>query len=147
MMEKSNIIQQGYEYDVKQENIEINKLMNSPHNKYIKKYLKEVERNLEERNELLGKQKTDHQKEIIVLNEKLQSLYAEKVQLSKQIIELQAALERSRSELNSTRSDLEQHKARALKTLQEKEKLIAELRCNESTGMDDITIMELNQLR
>ncbi|XP_043524697.1 golgin subfamily A member 5 isoform X2 [Frieseomelitta varia] len=147
MMEKSNIIQQGYEYDVKQENMEINKLMNSSHNKYIKKYLKEVERNLEERNELLGKQKTDHQKEIIVLNEKLQSLYAEKVQLSKQIIELQAALERSRSELNSTRSDLEQHKARALKTLQEKEKLIAELRCNESTGMDDITIMELNQLR
>ncbi|KAK1135720.1 hypothetical protein K0M31_000301 [Melipona bicolor] len=147
MMEKSNTIQQGYEYDVKQENMEINKLMNSSHNKYIKKYLKEVERNLEERNELLGKQKTDHQKEIIVLNEKLQSLYAEKVQLSKQIIELQAALERSRSELNSTRSDLEQHKARALKTLQEKEKLIAELRCNESTGMDDITIMELNQLR
>ena len=80
MMEKSNIIQQGYEYDVKQENIEINKLMNSPHNKYIKKYLKEVERNLEERNELLGKQKTDHQKEIIVFNEKLQTLYAEKVQ-------------------------------------------------------------------
>ena len=78
---------------------------------------------------------------------KLQSLYTEKVQLSKQVIELQSALERSRLELNSTRSDLEQHKARAFKTLQEKDKLIAELRCNESTGMDDITIMELNQLR
>lgn len=146
-MGKSDNIKQGYEYDVKQENTEIDKLMNSSHNKYIRKYLKEVERNLEERNELLGKQETDHQKEIIVLNEKLQSLYTEKVQLSKQVIELQSALERSRSELNSTRSDLEQHKARALKTLQEKEKLIAELRCNESTGMDDITIMELNQLR
>lgn len=147
VMEKSDNIKQGYEYDVKQENTEIDKLMNSSHNKYIRKYLKEVERNLEERNELLGKQETDHQKEIIVLNEKLQSLYTEKVQLSKQVIELQSALERSRLELNSTRSDLEQHKARALKTLQEKEKLIAELRCNESTGMDDITIMELNQLR
>lgn len=145
--EKSDNIKQGYEYDVKQENTEIDKLMNSSHNKYIRKYLKEVERNLEERNELLGKQETDHQKEIIVLNEKLQSLYTEKVQLSKQVIELQSALERSRLELNSTRSDLEQHKARALKTLQEKEKLIAELRCNESTEMDDITIMELNQLR
>lgn len=147
VMGKSDNIKQGYEYDVKQENTEIDKLMNSSHNKYIRKYLKEVERNLEERNELLGKQETDHQKEIIVLNEKLQSLYTEKVQLSKQVIELQSALERSRLELNSTRSDLEQHKARALKTLQEKEKLIAELRCNESTGMDDITIMELNQLR
>ncbi|CAK9826389.1 Golgin subfamily A member 5 [Anthophora retusa] len=145
--EKSGVIQQEYEYDVKQENMELGRLTNSSHNKYIQKYLKEVERNLEERNVLLGKQETDHQKEIVVLNEKLQSLCTEKVQLSKQIVELQSALERSRLELNSTRSDLEQHKARALKTLQEKEKLIAELRCNESTGMDDTTIMELNQLR
>ncbi|KOC67336.1 Golgin subfamily A member 5 [Habropoda laboriosa] len=145
--ENSDVIEQEYEYDTKQENMELSRLMNSSHNKYIQKYLKEVERNLEERNVLLGKQETDHQKEIVVLNEKLQSLYTEKVQLSKQVIELQSALERSRSELNSTRSDLEQHKARALKTLQEKEKLIAELRCNESTGMDDTTIMELNQLR
>ncbi|PBC28671.1 golgin-84 [Apis cerana] len=144
---KTDTIQQEYKYDVKQENIEINKLMNSSHNKYVRKYLKEVERNLEERNELLGKQETDHQKEITVLNEKLQSLYTEKMQLSKQVIELQFALERSRSELNSARSDLEQHKARALKTLQEKEKLIADLRCNESTKMDDTTIIELNQLR
>ncbi|XP_076677083.1 golgin A5 [Andrena cerasifolii] len=139
--------QQGYEQEAKEEVTEVAKLMNSSHNKHIRKYLKEVERNLEERNELLGKQETDHQKEIAVQNEKLQSLYTEKVQLSKQTVELQSALERTRSELNSTRSDLEQHKARALKTLQEKEKLIAELRSNESTGMDDTTIMELNQLR
>ncbi|XP_043264031.1 golgin-84 [Colletes gigas] len=139
--------QQLYEYEEKQEIMDVNKFINSSHNKNVRKYLKEIERNLEERNELLGKQETDHQKEIIVLNEKLQSLYTEKVQLSKQVIELQSALERSRSELNSTRSDLEQHKARALKTLQEKEKLITELRSNESTGMDDTTIMELNQLR
>ena len=139
--------QQGYEQEAKQEVTKVAKLMNSSQNKHIRKYLKEVERNLEERNELLGKQETDHQKEITVQNEKLQSLYAEKVQLSKQTVELQSALERTRSELNSTRSDLEQHKARALKTLQEKEKLIAELRSNESTGMDDTTIMELNQLR
>ena len=139
--------QQGYEQEAKEEVTEVAKLMNSSQNKHIRKYLKEVERNLEERNELLGKQETDHQKEITVQNEKLQSLYAEKVELSKQTVELQAALERTRSELNSTRSDLEQHKARALKTLQEKEKLIAELRSNESTGMDDTTIMELNQLR
>lgn len=121
--------------------------MNSSNRRYIRNYIKDVERSLEERSELLGKQKTDYQKEIIVLNEKLHSLYAEKVQLSKQMVELQSILERSRLELNSTRSDLELHKARALKTLQEKEKLITELRCNESTGMDDTIIMELNQLR
>nr|XP_012147678.1 PREDICTED: golgin-84 [Megachile rotundata] len=140
-------MQQGYEYDDQQKHVEVNKLINSSDNKYIKKYLKEIERNLEERTELLGKQETDHQKEIIVLNEKLQSLNVEKIQLSKQVVELQIALERSRSELNSTRADLDQHKARALKTLQEKEKLITELRSNESTGMDDTMIMELNQLR
>ena len=141
------VLDNGYNYESQQKNLEVNKLINSSSNKYIKRYLKEIERNLEERNELLGKQKTDHQKEIIVLNEKLQSLNVEKMQLSKQVVELQFALERSRSELNSTRADLDQHKARALKTLQEKEKLIAELRCNESTGMDDTMIMELNQLR
>ncbi|XP_034196513.1 golgin A5 isoform X5 [Osmia lignaria lignaria] len=141
------VLDNGYNYESQQKNLEVNKLINSSSNKYIKRYLKEIERNLEERNELLGKQETDHQKEIIVLNEKLQSLNVEKMQLSKQVVELQFALERSRSELNSTRADLDQHKARALKTLQEKEKLIAELRCNESTGMDDTMIMELNQLR
>ncbi|XP_076750580.1 golgin A5 isoform X1 [Xylocopa sonorina] len=146
-LNNEHAVQQEYEYDVKEENIEINKLMSSPHDQYIRKYLTKVEKSLEERNELLGKQETDHQKEIVVLNEKLQSLYMEKIQLSKQVAELQAAFERSKLELNSTRSDLEQHKARALKTLQEKEKLITELRSNESTGMDDTTIVELNQLR
>ncbi|KZC09979.1 PREDICTED: golgin-84 [Dufourea novaeangliae] len=140
------VSQSGYEYESKPEILEVNTL-HSSHDKNIRKYLKEVERNLEEKNELLGKQETDHQKEIVVLNEKLQSLYMERVQLSKLVIELQSALERSRLELNSTRSDLEQYKARALKTLHEKKKLIAELRNNESTEVDDTMVMELNQLR
>ncbi|XP_017876864.1 golgin-84 isoform X2 [Ceratina calcarata] len=139
---------QEYEYDDKQENVEANRLTQSSQNQYMKRYLKEVEKDLEEKNVQLGKQETDHQKEIIILNEKLQSLYKEKMQLYKQVTELQSALERNRLELNSTRFDLEQHKARALKTLQEKEKLIAELRNNESTGTEDDTmIMELDQLR
>ncbi|XP_078053299.1 golgin A5 isoform X1 [Augochlora pura] len=133
-----------YESNTDVEHVNEQKLV---HDKHIRKYLKEVEKNLEVKNELLGKQETDHQKEMLALNEKLQSLYTERVQLFKQIAELQSVLERSRSELNSTRSDLEQHKARALKTLQEKEKLIAELRSNEFTGVDDTMIMELNQLR
>ncbi|XP_076651605.1 golgin A5 [Halictus rubicundus] len=138
--------QSEYEYESKTEMEHVSK-PNLSNDKHIRKYLKEVEKNLEEKNELLGRQEADHQKEMIVLNEKLQSLYTERVQLFKQIAELQSALERSRLELNSTRSDLEQHKARALKTLQEKEKLIAELRSNESTGVDDTMFMELNQLR
>lgn len=139
---------QAYEYGDKEEIVDTNKLTHSSQNQYMKKYLKEVEKDLEEKNVLLGKQETDHQKEIIILNEKLQSLYIEKMQLYKQVTELQSALERNRLELNATRFDLEQHKARALKTLQEKEKLIAELRSNESTGtVDDTMIMELNQLR
>ncbi|EFN87945.1 Golgin subfamily A member 5 [Harpegnathos saltator] len=88
-----------------------------------------------------------HQKEIIMLNEKLKAFEAEKLEQSKQIMDLQFIIDRSRQELNSIRSELEQHKARALKTLQEKEKLIAELQNNASTAMDEATVMELNQLK
>lgn len=90
---------------------------------------------------------TDHQKEIIVLNNKLQSLKTTNIQMLKQMTDLQSALSRSRMELLSTRSELEQHKARALRTLQDKDKLITELRRNEFTGVDDTAVMELNQLR
>lgn len=122
-------------------------LNDSVEDESVQKYLIEMESNLKKQNELFGKQETDHQKEIIVLNEKLKSLETEKMEQSKQIINLQFVIDRNRHELNSIRSELEQHKARALKTLQEKEKLIAELKSNASTAMDDATIMELNQLK
>lgn len=115
--------------------------------KSVRKYIKEVERNLEKQNVLLGKQETDHQKEIVVLNEKLRVLEAEKLEQTKQIMDLQFVIDRNRQELNSIRSELEQHKARALKTLQEKEKLITELKSNAPTAMNEATIMELNQLQ
>ena len=105
-----------------------------------------MERHLEKQNEFLGKQ-TDFQKEIVVLNEKLKALEVEKLEQSKQVVDLQSIIDRNRQELNSIRSELEQHKARALKTLQEKEKLIAELKSNAPTAMDEATIMELNQLK
>ncbi|CAL1683924.1 unnamed protein product [Lasius platythorax] len=116
-------------------------------NKSMQKYIREMERNLEKQSELLGKQETDHQKEIIILNDKLKALEIEKLQQSKQIMDLQFVIDRNRQELNLVRSELEQHKARALKTLQEKEKLIAELKNNASRAMDEVTIMELNQLK
>lgn len=116
-------------------------------NKSMQKYIREMERNLEKQSELLGKQETDHQKEIIILNDKLKALEIEKLQQSKQIMDLQFVIDRNRQELNLVRSELEQHKARALKTLQEKEKLIAELKNNAPRAMDEVTIMELNQLK
>lgn len=116
-------------------------------NKTMQKYIREMEINLEKQSELLGKQETDHQKEIIILNEKLKALEVEKLQQSKQIMDLQFVIDRNKQELNLIRSELEQHKARALKTLQEKEKLIAELKNNAPRAMDEVTIMELNQLK
>lgn len=116
-------------------------------NESMQKYIREMERNLEKQNELLGKQETDYQKEIVILNEKLKTLEIEKLQQSKQIMDLQFVIDRNRQELNLIRSELEQHKARALKTLQEKEKLIVELKSNAPIAMDEVTIMELNQLK
>jgi len=132
------------------DNLKVDMLGNftdSIENESMQKYIKEMERNLEKQNELLGKQETDYQKEIVILNEKLKTLEIEKLQQSKQIMDLQFVIDRNRQELNLIRSELEQHKARALKTLQEKEKLIVELKSNAPIAMDEVTIMELNQLK
>lgn len=79
--------------------------------------------------------------------EQIDTLTREKEQLYKEISDLRSSLDRNRLELDSTRSDLEQHKARASKTLLEKEKLIAELKSNTTSGSDDVALMEMNQLR
>lgn len=106
-----------------------------------------LQKDVENKKGLLDKQQTDYQKEINALRDKLQSFSVERTQFSKRISELQSTLDRNRTELTSTRSELEQHRARALKTLQEKEKLIVELRGNANAGSDEATAMELNQLR
>lgn len=144
--EHSNIFYPQSRYKIKSSNIKMNNLDNPIDSANKRKYIREVERNLEKQNEFLGKQ-TDYQKEIVVLNEKLKALEVEKLEQSKQIIDLQSIIDRNRQELNSIRSELEQHKARALKTLQEKEKLITELKSNTPTAMDEAIIMELNQLK
>lgn len=144
--EHSNIFCPQSSYKIKSNNIKTNNLDNPIDSANKGKYIREMERNLEKQNEFLGKQ-TDCQKEIVVLNEKLKALEIEKLEQSKQIIDLQSIIDRNRQELNSIRSELEQHKARALKTLQEKEKLITELKSNAPTAMDEATIMELNQLK
>lgn len=105
------------------------------------------QKNSDDKKGLIDKQQTDYQKEINALKDKLQTFGIERIQFSKTITELQSNLERNRSELNLTRSELEQHRARALKTLQEKEKLITELRGNANSGLDEASTMELNQLR
>lgn len=133
-------------YKIKSNNVKTDNVDNPIDLANKQKYIRELERHLEKQNEFLGKQ-TDFQKEIVVLNEKLKALEIEKLEQSKQVVDLQSVIDRNRQELNSIRSELEQHKARALKTLQEKEKLIAELKSNAPTAMDEATIMELNQLK
>ncbi|XP_050454420.1 golgin-84 isoform X2 [Cataglyphis hispanica] len=148
--EHLNISYPQFKYKIESNTPKADMLDNSTdsiENKSVHKYIREMERNLEKQSELLGKQETDHQKEIVILNEKLKALEVEKSQQSKQIMNLQFVIDRNRQELNLVRSELEQHKARALKTLQEKEKLIAELKSNAPTAMDEVTLMELNQLK
>jgi len=141
--EHTHIFYPQPKYKVKSNSV---KTDNSDNSVSEQKYIREMERHLEKPNEILGKQ-TDYQKEIVVLNEKLKALEVEKLEQSKQVIDLQSVIDRNRQELNSIRSELEQHKARALKTLQEKEKLITELKSNAPTAMNEATIMELNQLK
>lgn len=148
--EHSDIFYPQFKHKVESNNSKadmLDNLTDPVENKSVEKYIKEMEKNLEKQNELLGKQETDHQKEIIILNEKLKTLEMEKLQQSKQIMDLQFVIDRNRQELNLVRSELEQHKARALKTLQEKEKLIAELKNSAPTAVDEVTVMELNQLK
>lgn len=110
-------------------------------------YYSAIRRNLEDKNDLLSRQQTDHQKEINTLKEKLHTLVVEKRHCLREIADLKSALERGRLEIESTKSDLDQHKARASKILQEKEKLITELRSNCSSGFDESAAMEISQLR
>lgn len=133
-------------YKIKSNNLKTENLDNPIDSANKPKYIRDMERHFEKQNEFLGKQ-TDYQKEIVVLNEKLKAMEVEKLEQSKQIVDLQSVIDRNRQEINSIRSELEQHKARALKTLQEKENLIAELKSNAPTAMDEATIMELNQLK
>lgn len=141
-----NIFYPQLKSKIKSNNPKADNLTDLVENKSPQKYIKEMERNLEKQSEVLGKQETDYQKEIIILNER-KALEMEKLQQSKQIMDLQFIIDRNRQELNLVRSELEQHKARALKTLQEKEKLIAELKNNAPAAIDEVTIMELNQLK
>lgn len=147
--EHSNIFYPQPRHKIKSNNVKTDNLDNSiDYSVNKQKYIREMEKHLEKQNEEFFGKQTDYQKEIVVLmNEKLKTLEIEKLEQSKKIIDLQSVIDRNKQELNSIRSELEQHKARALKTLQEKEKLITELKSNVPTAIDEATIMELNQLK
>uniref|UniRef100_A0A0C9Q0F8 Golga5_1 protein n=2 Tax=Fopius arisanus TaxID=64838 RepID=A0A0C9Q0F8_9HYME len=146
MQGKMEMLRQEYEYKLNQQRQQIEHLTRASKNF---KQSKLGRRSLEQQNELLSKQHTDYQKEIEMMRERMEKLEVENGQLVKEIDDLKGNLERSRLDLVANRQELEQHRARAIKTLQEKEKLIAELRgSNGDTGVDNsATIMELNQLR
>ncbi|XP_034942391.1 golgin-84 [Chelonus insularis] len=139
---------QKHEYETNPQNFEVDHLLNSKKLNNSKS-LKTSHGKLEEQNKKLYRQYTDNQKEIEKLKEQLRMHEVESIQYIKQITDLQSVLEKTRLDLQSTRQELEQHRARALKTLQEKEKLISELKDNNlNTGIDNsTTIMEMNQLK
>ncbi|XP_008545397.1 golgin-84 [Microplitis demolitor] len=105
-----------------------------------------IKKNYEEENKLLLQQNNNNKKEIEVLKEKLQLQETEVTQYVREISNLQSVLERNRLDLQSTREELERYRARALKTLQEKDKLIAELKYSNSPVIADSSDTELNQL-
>ncbi|XP_015112366.1 golgin-84 [Diachasma alloeum] len=148
MYGKLETLRQEYEYKMNQQRQQIEHLTKMSKS-FERKQSKSGRKNLEQQNEFLSRQHTDNQKEIEVLREKMDKLEVENGQYVKQICDLKGVLERNRLDLLSTRQELEQHRARAIKTLQEKEKLIAELRENKSdAGVDNAaTNMELKQLR
>lgn len=92
--------------------------------------------------------KAEYTKEIESLREKLNTVTSERTRFIREITDLTSTLEKTRFELNAVESELEQHRARALRTLQERDKLISELRSNPSAELDDTSVLvELNQLR
>ena len=145
---KIESLRREYEYRLNQQRLEMEHLTKRSRNGEARKDLKKAQKSLDEKTEMLTKQRNEYQKEINVLRETLRAREIESSENMMKLGELQSALERSRSDLNSTRQELEQHRARALKTLQEKEKLIADLRNNSTAGSDNATMMvEFNQLR
>lgn len=92
--------------------------------------------------------KIDYSKEIADLKEKLSALSTERTWFQREIAELTSALGKTRSDLKSMESELEQHRARALKTLQERDKIISDLRTDHRSESDETSIpVELNELR
>lgn len=146
--QKLDTLRREYEYRLTQQRLEMEHLMKRSREGDAKKNSKAAKRSHDEKTEIFSKQENDHRKEIEALRETLRAREIETSENLNKLAELQSSLERCRSELNATRLELEQHRARAMKTLQEKEKLIADLRNDSSAGSDNATmIVELNQLR
>ncbi|XP_058801609.1 golgin-84 isoform X2 [Phymastichus coffea] len=92
--------------------------------------------------------KAEYTKEIESLRDKINTITSERTRFIREISDLTSTLEKTRFELNAVESELEQHRARALRTLQERDKLISELRSNSTSELDDTSVLvELNQLR
>ncbi|XP_011506310.1 PREDICTED: golgin-84 [Ceratosolen solmsi marchali] len=90
----------------------------------------------------------EYSKKIESLEDQISLLTSERTRFIREISDLSSTLEKTRLELSSIESELDQHRARALKTLQERDKLIAELRNNSEAELEDSSVLvELNQLR
>ncbi|XP_021929852.1 golgin subfamily A member 5 isoform X2 [Zootermopsis nevadensis] len=99
-----------------------------------------------------------HYKELAALQERVAVLESERVGFTSRLShgeavthDLQQQFDRTRAELAFSRSELDQYRVRAQRILQDKERLIAELRGQGSAGRsipaDDTVELELDQLR
>ncbi|KAK7865036.1 hypothetical protein R5R35_000051 [Gryllus longicercus] len=122
---------------------------------------KEADKALQEEMEKI---KSQHKQEITTMESRIEKMKEElqnceqkflevKQQLSQRdntTASLQQQLERARSEAQASREELDQYRLRAQRILQDKEKLINELRGegqNAQDGQDDTIVLELQQLR
>lgn len=97
---------------------------------------------------IIIEKKPDYIKEIADLKEKLTALTNERAWFHREVVELTSTLEKTQSDLNSMESELEQHRARALKTLQERDKIICDLRKDHRSASEETSIpAELNELK
>ncbi|XP_063225587.1 golgin subfamily A member 5 [Bacillus rossius redtenbacheri] len=118
--------------------------------------IQSLQSELSTKEEELASQRVSQQQEVSALKERLAALEAEgarqtgalQAQLAQARADMQAQGERLRGELREAQAELEQYRTRAQRILQDKERLIAELRGDGPAGRaDDAALLELEQLR
>ncbi|PNF30873.1 Golgin subfamily A member 5 [Cryptotermes secundus] len=125
---------------------------------YQSQALQELQDQLAEKEQQLEAVQAAHRKELAALQERVSSLEVERAGFADQLSQsktaardMQQQWDRTRAELTYSRSELDQYRVRAQRILQDKERLITELRgqgsAGRSTPADDTVELELDQLR
>lgn len=110
--------------------------------------LQECKQQIEKLEEQLNSKQVSYTAKLTALQERLNKTEYERTQLETSRREVQNECESLKQRLVDTKAELEQYRTRAQRTLNDKEKLIAELRNNGNNNAVDLSLqMELQQLR